>query len=60
MGMNINVREKCNNTNNNNNNSVLIYLRENLTAQRPVTKLARVRKRNSSKTQTKYKIRQFI
>jgi hypothetical protein len=28
--------------NNNNNNSIRVYLRANLTAQRPITKLARV------------------
>jgi hypothetical protein len=31
-----------NNNNNNNNNSIRVYLRANLTAQRPVTKFARV------------------
>jgi hypothetical protein len=30
-------------TTNNNNNSILIYLRANLTAQKPITKLARER-----------------
>jgi hypothetical protein len=31
-----------NNNNNNDNNSIRVYLRANLTAQRPITKLARV------------------
>jgi hypothetical protein len=37
-----------NNNNNNNNNSVRVYLRANLAAQRPITKLARVH-RNTQK-----------
>jgi hypothetical protein len=42
--------------NNNNNNSIRIYLRANLTAQKPVTKLARVRRtkqQNTNKIQNK-------
>jgi hypothetical protein len=41
-----------NNNNNNNNsiqfNSILVYLRANLTALRPITKLARVRETNTN------------
>jgi sugar diacid utilization regulator len=36
------------NNNNNNTNSIRVYLRANLTAQRPITKLARVH-RNTQK-----------
>jgi uncharacterized membrane protein len=39
--------------------SILIYLRANLTAKRPITKLARVKEKKQN-AQTKYKTRQFI
>jgi hypothetical protein len=34
-----------NNNNNNNNNTILVYLRADLTVQRPITKLVRVSKK---------------
>jgi hypothetical protein len=37
-----------NNNNNNNNNSIRLYLRANLTAQRPITKLARAYNNNNN------------
>jgi hypothetical protein len=40
-----NYKDNNNNNNNNNNNSHFIYLRANLTAQNPVTKLAQVRRK---------------
>jgi hypothetical protein len=50
-----------NNNNNNNNNSIRIYLRANLTAQRPITKLTRVRKKKQQQnTASKIKTREFI
>jgi hypothetical protein len=36
-------------------NSILIYLCANITAQRPITKWAQVKKRNKTHTQIKYK-----
>jgi hypothetical protein len=37
-------------------NSILVYIHVNLSGHRPITKLARVRR----KTQTEYKVRQSI
>jgi hypothetical protein len=51
----VSIASAKHNNNNNNSiqfNSILIYLRANLTAQRPITKLARVR---SKKQQYIYK-----
>jgi hypothetical protein len=53
--------EKCkvyifrydNNYNNNNNNKIFVYLRANLTAQRPITKSARARGRTQKELTNK-------
>jgi hypothetical protein len=50
----ITVPQEVNNSGKNNSiqfNSIFVYLRANLTAQKPVTKLARIR-RNNNKTFT--------
>jgi hypothetical protein len=60
----IGVSPLCSTGNHNNNsiqfNSILVYLRANLTAQKPITKLARVRRNNNKTLTNKIQIRQFM
>jgi hypothetical protein len=55
----VNTRHKYNNNNNNNNNSILGHLLADLTAQRPVTKLARVRRKRHQKLANKIQNKAF-